>query len=176
MRYTPGLKDCMIRKMVGPDAVSATDLARDVGIHQTTLSRWLRDAGDAASVAACAQGEPDNATPRRPKDWTPEEKWKAVVEAESLTEEQLGGFLRRKGLHEAQTREWRAQTLSGLHARPTPCLAKGSPEVRRVRELEKELDRKEKALAEAAALLVLQKKVRVLWEVADNPTARRSGK
>ena len=83
---------------------------------------------------------------KRPQDWSPEEKLAAVIEAAAVADEDLGAFLRRKGLHEAHLREWRQQVLSGLDKAPTRS-AKHAPQARRVKELEKELRRKEKALA-----------------------------
>lgn len=178
MKYSPGLKSNMVRKMVGPQRVSATALAREVGIPQTTLSRWLQGTGTVAGLplAASAQGSEDIMTSRRPRDWPAEEKLKAVIEAQSLCAEELGAFLRRKGLHEAQLQEWRAIILAGLRGQPVRPSANGSAAGRRIRELERELDRKDKALAETAALLVLQKKAHAIWGDADAPTGKRSGK
>ena len=97
---------------------------------------------------------------KRPQDWTAEEKLQAVIEAAGLPEAELGEFLRRQGLHEAQLQQWRDGVLAGLEQHTKRGSRKSSPEARRVRELERELARKEKALAEAAALLVLKKKAR----------------
>ena len=115
---------------------------------------------------------------RRPRDWAPEEKLQAVIEAQSLGEEELGAFLRRKGLHEAQLHQWRTIILAGLQSQPTRPSSKISAEGRRIRALEKELERKDKdkALAETATLLVLQKKVQALWGDADACTGKKSGK
>lgn len=180
MKYSPGLKSNMVRKMVGPDRVSATALGHDVGIPQSTLSRWLLGAGTgtvaALVVAPSAQGYEDLMTSRRPRDWPAEEKLKTVIEAESLGTEELGAFLRRKGLHEAQLQEWRTIILAGLRGQPARPSANASAEGRRIRELEKELDRKDKALAETAALLVLKKKARAIWGDEDAPTCKKSGK
>ena len=167
----------MVRKMAGPRGVSACSLAREVGIPQSTLSRWLRAAGTVGglSIVPSAEGREKAMTPRRPRDWSPEEKLNAVFEAQALSEEELGAFLRRKGLHEAQLQEWRTLILAGLQGRPERTGAKPSTgEGRRIRELEKELDRKDKALAETAALLVLQKKVRALWGDGDASTGKRN--
>jgi transposase len=169
----------MIRKMAGPGGVSANSLARDVGIPQSTLSRWLKAAGTVGglSIVPPAERREQVMAPRRPRDWPPEEKLNAVFEAQSLSEDELGAFLRRKGLHEAQLQEWRTIILSGLQGNSQRTVAKPSTgEVRRIRELEKELERKDKALAETAALLVLQKKVRALWGDADAPTGKKSGR
>ena len=67
--------------------------------------------------------------------------------------------------------QWRAAALEGLG----PARSKRS-EQRRVQELEKELRRKDKALAEAAALLVLQKKVRAIWGDGDDDTEGKNEK
>ncbi len=49
-------------------------------------------------------------------------------------------------------------------------------DVKRIRTLEKELNRKDKALAETAALLVLKKKVQEIWGDEDDPTTESNGK
>ena len=110
--------------------------------------------------------------PRRPEDWTPEEKLAAIVEARGLAEHELGEFLRRKGLHEAQLRAWSEMATEALNGGRKP--AGKTVEGRRIRDLERELKRKDKALAEAAALLVLRKKLAALWEDEDDSTGRRS--
>ena len=111
---------------------------------------------------------------RRPQEWTPAEKLKAVQEAAELKGEALGAYLRRAGLHEAQLAEWRAAALSGLSegGKAAPRV----PESRRIRTLEQELRRKEKALAETAALLVLRGKMEAFWGVEGDGTKPRRDK
>lgn len=114
---------------------------------------------------------------KRPQDWTAEEKYSVVLEAESLCEEELGAYLRKKGLFESHLREWREQMVSALAKRSSKKIPKSSTEQRKIRDLERELDRKDKALAETAALLVLQKKAQILFGADEaEPTARKSGK
>ncbi len=173
MQYSAGFKARMVRRMVGPQPVSATALSREAGIPQPTLSKWLREAG---TVRPMKDGESSRAAPspvkaKRPQDWTAAEKLEAVVEASRLGEAELGEFLRARGLHREQIEQWRRAAEGGL-GRP----GQAGPEARRVRELEKELRRKDKALAEAAALLVLKKKVREIWGDEDDDTEPRSGK
>jgi transposase len=112
---------------------------------------------------------------KRPQDWTAEEKLQAVIEATGLAEAELGEFLRRQGLHEAQLQQWRDGVLAGLEQHTKRGTKKSSPEARRVRQLERELARKEKALAEAAALLILKKKVRAIWGDEADDTSPKSG-
>jgi hypothetical protein len=168
----------MIQKMTGPGRISANILAHQVGIPQTTLSRWLRDAATLPQAHATAK------TPRtgeivmtkRPADWTPEEKFNLVLEASAIADTELGAFLRRKGVHEAHLTEWRQMMLSALKAQKPQAGGQKAPENRRIRQLESELSRKEKALAETAALLVLQKKVQDLWGAEGNSTPGKNGK
>jgi transposase len=184
MRYSEAFKAKMVQKMSGPDGMSGAALARDVGVAQSTLSRWQRDAGRVAGVSkrkkqqrvrtgsASASG-----AGRRPDDWTAAEKLEAVMEAAGLSDDELGEYLRRKGLHQAQLEQWREQVLESLGGTPRRRGRQAaSPEAKRLRELEKELRRKDKALAEAAALLVLKKKAQAIWGDEDDDTDPRNGK
>ena len=105
---------------------------------------------------------PENEAPKtRSKKWTIKEKARLVVEADGLSSVELGAFLRTEGLHEAQLDEWRATVYGGFKKNPE-SKRQAAADRKRIRELERELNRKEKALAEAAALLVLSKKYRAL--------------
>jgi hypothetical protein len=104
------------------------------------------------------------------------EKLRAVVEAAELSDEDLGAFLRRRGLHEAQLARWREAIAGALDELPkSKARGKPSAEARELAALRKELLRKDKALAEVAALLTLQKKVQALWGDEDDATPTRSG-
>jgi transposase-like protein len=106
--------------------------------------------------------------PRRPEDWNAEERLRAVSEANALSGELLGEFLRREGLHEETLQEWREAALEGL--RPASLAPGGKAERKRIRSLERELLRKDKALAEAATLLILKKKAQEIWGDEDADT------
>ncbi|GFO57663.1 hypothetical protein GMSM_46700 [Geomonas sp. Red276] len=174
MTYTEGFKANMVRRMAGPNAISATALAREVGVPQQSLSRWLRDASVATQPDSSSAHPESVMPPKRPQDRSAEEKLKIVTEAEMIPEEQLGAFLRRNGIHEAQLREWRSMMLSGLQKPPRST--KNSEEAKKIQQLEKELQRKEKALAEAAAIIILKKKVQSIWGGEEEPTDKKNGK
>jgi hypothetical protein len=145
-----------------------------VGIPQSTLSRWLRDAAKAPRSRGIDGETGEINVTKRPADLSPEEKFNVVLEASSIAEADMGAFLRRKGIHEAQLNEWRRMMLAALKSQKAQ--PQKSPENRRIRQLENELNRKDKALAETAALLVLQKKVQDLWGDAESPTPGKSGR
>ena len=104
---------------------------------------------------------------KRPDDRPAEEKLRIVLAAQGLSDEELGVFLREEGIHEAQLEQWREQALGGLRGTPQKSSSRPS---RRIRQLERELARKEKALAEAAALYVLQEKAQAIWGDEDDDT------
>lgn len=167
MEYSEKFKAALVRRMAGPRPVSASALEAEVGVPQPTLSRWLREAG---SVGGMAEDDSKGSTKKRArKSWTATEKMRVLVAAGGVDDARLGEILRREGLHSDDLRRWRDEALQGL----APGRADKSTAVdrTRIRELERELHRKEKALAEAAALLVLRKKLEALhWFEDDAPT------
>jgi transposase len=173
--YSESFRNRMVEKLTGPHAVSANALSAEVGVSQSTLSRWLKGAGTVRRTMPPSDDDTKASPPtKRPQDWTTEEKWALVVEAAAVPQAELGAFLRRKGVHEAQLVEWRKAAMAGLQ-RPSQRERKAANvEKQRVRKLERELQRKDKALAEAAALLVLKKKVQEIWGDEDDDTKPES--
>lgn len=162
----------MIRKLTSPRGPSVYELSAKSGVHQTTLSRWVREGTTLRAPMSSDNDDRGQARPRagrRPQDFSPEEKLRVVQQAGQLDGAELGAFLRREGVHEADLAEWRTQVneaaLAALSGRRQRTV-----EQKRVRKLESELRRKEKALAEAAALLVLAKKAQALWPDEDDDT------
>ena len=153
----------MVQKMTGPNARSANSLANAVGESHSTLLRWLREADTLG-------GMDDN---KHKKKWTAEEKVRVVMEASRLTEEELGAFLRREGVREGQLRQWEESIEEALSA-PGKKKRKKSSEAKKIQELERELRRKDKALAEASALLVLKKKAQAIWGDEDDDTSGKT--
>lgn len=161
--YSEAFKSKMVQRMMGPEGRSAMSLSGETGVSQSSLFKWVRE----AKLRHMGDEHKPTKKEKRPEDWTAAEKLSAVMEGSRLGEAELGEFLRQNGLHETQLTQWRQAALEALAGTKQ---VRASPESRRVRELEKEVQRKDKALAEAAALLVLQKKVRALWGDADDDT------
>jgi transposase-like protein len=167
--YSQGLRARLIQRMSGPRATSATALSKETGVSQQTLSRWLREASTLQVM-----GDRDNETrgSQQPQQWTVEEKLRVVIAAAQLSESELGEFLRREGLHTAQLEEWRHLAMEGAQRAlaGSKKRSKAHPDGKRIRELERDLDRKNRALAEVTALLALQKKIQAIWGDADENT------
>jgi len=163
--YSAKFKEKMVQKMLGPNAETPDSLSAKVGVPKGTLSNWRRDARKVARMSPRTIKKAAPAvekTPRRTQDWSPEERLRVVMESAGMSDEERGVFLRREGLHQAQLDEWRQQVEEAAIEAMRPPRT-NAREARRIRELERELRRKDKALAEAAALLVLSKKAEALW-------------
>lgn len=173
MEYSEAFKAKMVQKMLGPNGKSAGALAAEVGMSQPTLSRWLRKAGSVSSMSGKKRRK--SKAKQDTKQWTQLEKLRAIIEASSLSDEELGAFLRREGIHEAQLNEWKEAARVAFDG-TARRRRKASEDSKRIKELERELRRKEKALAEVSALLVLKKKVNALWGDEDDDTNGRTGK
>ncbi len=97
---------------------------------------------------------------RGAKDWPAEKKLQSVQGYDNQAdEESRGRFLRERGLYSVEIQRWREEMLAGLKRKPN----RKDPKDQRIKELERELHRKEKALAETAALLTLKKTAQQIW-------------
>jgi transposase-like protein len=147
--YSVAFKQKMVQRLTGRNAVSARQLARETGVRAQNLSRWL---GQARSLPLVTdEPKPKPVT----REWTLEQKIRVLAGAASLNGDELAAYLEREGVKFAEFEQWRLALDEGGRA--------SASTTKRIRQLERELARKEKALAEAAALLVLKKKVETLY-------------
>jgi transposase len=174
MLYSYGFRARMLRRMTGPEAISATALAQEVGVSQPTLSRWLKQVRTFPSMV---EEQDSTRQPKSTRQWTATERRQVVAEAASLSDDELGAFLRGKGIHMAELAQWRTEG----NAATAPAAAgkkkrnrQPTSEQRRIRELESKLRRTEKRLREAEALLALQKKIQEIWGDRGDDTPTRS--
>ena len=179
MNYTESFKAKMVQRMAAPHAISAISLSKEVGVSQSQLSRWLRTARNVIPMPKDPISERVVKTIGTARSAS--EKVRLVMAAAALSVDELGTFLRREGVHEAELEQWRAAVLEGGQAAlegggGVPRASSRPGDTRRIKELERELRRKDKALAETAALLVLQKKVREIWGDADDDTDEGNAK
>ena len=141
--------------MMPPNAMSVAQVSRETGVSEQTLYNWrnrFRHEGRAVPADS-----------KNPENWSGENKLAVVIETAALNEEQVAEYCRKRGLYVEQIRRWREAAVAGTETlRPLSAEERRelTQERKKTRKLEKELKRKEKALAEAAALLVLQKKPR----------------
>ena len=158
MNYSPELKEAMLRRMLPPNNESITKIAKEEGISEQTLRNW-RDKARKDGYAAPG-------TDASPEEWSTQDEFLIVVETVGLNETELADYARKKGLYVEQIKAWRdaCMNANGGVAKEAARLNRELKESQKERKkLEKELQRKDKALAEAAALLVLSKKANAIW-------------
>lgn len=173
MTYSLGFKERMVEKMLGPDGSSAHMLSKETGVAKSTLLRWRENAIQRGDVNENSSGKQR----KRRRAHPPKEKIRLVMGAAGLSEEELGAFLRREGLHEADLKRMRAEVLDAAErGLAPPKRQQKSPAEQELKRVKKELARKEKALAETAALLVLRGKLEAfLSEDEDDDTPEKKG-
>ena len=171
-RYSPEFKEALVRKMMPPENVPIMRLAEESGVSYVTLAKW-REEVRSGGEAAPGNGE-------QPDRWSSEDKFLIVLETHSLNEAELGEYCRGKGIFPAEIEEWREACLQAnqrefrkrqelqkeIRSEKKRSRRNGAEETeqkKRNKALEKELLRKERALAETAALLTLRKKAQAIW-------------
>jgi transposase-like protein len=156
--YSAERKESVLKKMLPPNGGSVSELSKEEGISEATLYLWRK--------GARAQGRLMPDSDSTAKGWNSRDKFAAVLETASLNEEELARYCRKRGVYPEQLRAWRkaceqANDWDREHSERHKVQSKA--ERKRFKALERELERKNKALAETAALLVLRKKAAAIW-------------
>ncbi len=158
IRYSDEFKASVVTRMMPPNAVPVSRLSQETGVSDVTLYKWRKTYRD--------RGIAVPGDTRNPENWTAEDKLAVVIETASMNEAQLGEYCRSKGLYAEQISQWKQAALTGYQRNDQ--IEKQQARTRqddqkKIKKLERELNRKEKALAETAALLVLAKKCEAIW-------------
>ena len=149
-RYSIKFKSRAVARLLPPENAAVERVAREIGIGAGTLQRW-RDAAQSMPVSGRA--------------WTAAARLEAVIVTAALDESGKSAWCREHGVYPSELDTWRVSATTAL---AEPEAASASPQAtrqdkKRIKELERELLRKDRALAETAALLVLSKKVAVIF-------------
>ena len=158
-RYSEERKQTILSKLLPPLSLTIAEVSRDEGIGLQTLYNWRAQARQ--------QGHPMPSNHKTPDDWSSETKLATVIETSTLSEAELSEYCRNKGLYVEQIKTWRMDALKGFSSSKQQSLKdkrQQQTDRKQIKQLERELSRKEKALAETAALLVLRKKLDAFWE------------
>jgi transposase-like protein len=144
--------------MMPPHNRTIRELAKAERISEATLYNWRQQARDKGLLMPDADTSPEG--------WAARDKFAAVIESASFTEAELAEYCRKKGIYPEQLARWKiaCERANDWDRERNRELKKGQKKDRnRIRDLERELRRKDKALAETAALIVLRKKVKAVW-------------
>ena len=159
--YSEAVKADVRRRMSPPQRQSVARIAEELGIHVITLYKWRK--------AWRLQGEVVPASEKDPDGWSASDKFTVVLETAGLNATELSAYCRERGLYPEQVERWR-QAATDANEKPVLTLKEQkelerlrAQDQREIKRLKKELTRKDKALAEAAALLLVTKKMQALW-------------
>lgn len=155
MKYSSGMKAAIMKRILPPSNESVSEVSRDTGVSQQTIYNWKKQA---------AEGMLDLGDGRmRPHDRGPGEKLSLLLEGRGTPAEEQGEWLRARGLHSEHLPLWEQELREIVTDKEKKQQQELAELKRKNKELEKDLARKEKALAETAALLTLKKKANAIW-------------
>lgn len=165
--YSPAFKEAALQKAFNRGDLTIAQLAAQLNLNVYTLKNWMSNSRSSKNPSATSASTPSTAA--LPQQWTAEQRLTALNESHGLTGEALSAWCREQGLFSHQLIEWKQ-----AFCQPAASDASTKADKQTLKELtqknqrlNRELTRKDKALAEAAALLVLQKKYQALFEDAD---------
>ena len=149
-RYSKEFKDRAVARMLPPESAPAAALSQEMGVSVATLERW-----HAESLSR----------PASERVWTAAARLQAVIATAAMDEAQRNAWCREQGIFPSDLKQWQESATAALSQ---PEEERASPQEtredrRRIKELERELRRKDKALAETTALLVLSKKLEAIF-------------
>lgn len=163
-KYTDAIKASVLSKALAPNAPGVIELAKEFNIPKGTIYTWISDMKN--NKKKCAQ--------QRPKDQSPASKLQAVMDTLGKTEQEQSAYCRTQGIYSNHIEAWKQQMLESLGSTTSPTDKVSNAKEKEnkaanqriqdeMKQLKKDLNRKDKALAELTALLILKKKADLLW-------------
>lgn len=162
MRYPKELKNSIIAKMLPPNNQSLSQIQQETGVPEGTLKLWRKGIREKGFAAPAGEQQSER--------WSTRDKFLIVVETSTLSEIELAEYCRKKGLYVEQIKYWQENCMqaNGGVAQELALAQRREKEIEKeLKQVKKELQRKESALAETAALLVLRKKAEAIWGPKD---------
>lgn len=150
-RYGQAFKDRAVARLLPPESASVEQISQALGVSVATLERWRADA---------------LATPHRERVWTAAARLQAVITTAVMDEAQRSAWCREHGVYPTELRQWKDNATAALSEAPEERITaqQGREANRRIKALERDLRRKDRALAETTALLVLSKKFEAILQ------------
>jgi transposase-like protein len=153
-KFSEEQKRMWVKKFLTRGNMSIDVFCRENVMSSTALYKWVAIYGRTPDMKPLQ---------RTPQQWTPDEKYKAVIAFDGLDVEEQGAYLRREGVHADHIELWREKMQKSLEPEGHDKRSERGELLYQIQDLQRELTRKEKALAEAAAIIILKKKVESLW-------------
>lgn len=159
-KFTQGFKIQAVEKALNrAEGISILKIAESLDVGYSTLQKWIvKSKNNELETTHLMRKE------KRPQDWNKEERLNMIIKCGSLSEEAISKLCRTQGLFPHHIKQWKQDFSNGIDVNKNTTKQAETKNLRNeIKELKKDLSRKNKALAETAALLVLQKKVNAIW-------------
>ncbi len=154
MKYSSGFKESLLKKVLPPSNRSIAEVAKEAGVSDQSIRNWLKE------VKSDIIDNGNAVINTRRSD---NEKLNLIIEFGAISREKHGEWLRRQGLHSQHITQYKQELHDLMKDKGNKYKKEVQSLKKENRELQKELDRKEKALAEMSALYTLKKKAESLW-------------
>lgn len=162
-RHSQSFKIQVVEKALNRSSQETlAQIADQQGIGYSTLTRWMYQIREGELTD---QSPATPVTEQRPQDWRADQKLQAIIDTERLNEQDKGHYCREHGVYQHQIDHWKQQLMSKTNDSQQAQQHKAQIKALKAenQRLQKELSRKEEALAEAAALMILKKKAHALF-------------
>lgn len=150
MKYSIGFRNGVLKKVLPPENRPVKEIARENGLSEQTIRNWMQQLKN--GTLELMSGETS------PAYRSASEKMRLLLESKQVSDDSIGQWLREHGLHSEHLPLWEQEMLNVVSDKSDKQKEQNAQLLKENRTLKKELARKEKALAEMAALLVLKKK------------------
>lgn len=163
-KFSQSFKKQAVEKALNRQDNTLKEVADSLGVGLSSLSRWILHAKNQEFETSSLNEVKTMNKDKRPQDWSIEERLNMVISCGALSEDALSEYCRAQGIYAHHVQQWKLDFSSGEHSKDKTVPRSELKALKHENKvLKKELNRKDKALAETAALLVLQKKVSEIW-------------
>lgn len=156
-KISASAKQAIIEKVLAKDGRTLREIAKSHNISTSTLSKWLRSYRKYGTIK-------EQGSSKSNYDYSISDKFQHLIATASLDEVALGVYCREQGIYSFQLTEWKEEFMT---PKDTEKQKSNLAELKTLRaenkQLKQEVRRKDSALAEATALLILKKKAALIW-------------
>lgn len=150
MTYSKSVKESVLRRILPPNNEKVAIISEEFGIPKSTITTWLYKA---------RKNTPQAINKSVHSRYSIQDKYQIIMKFSSLQEDVKGSYLREMGLHTQHLNVWNQELKDYMANKKTQDESSNTALKKKIKSLEKELARKEKALAEMATLMALKKKL-----------------
>ena len=154
------MKENLIKKVLTRKGQSLAEIASLSNVGLTTLREWVKKYGEESPILVSKEGS---------KIYGAAQRLEFLLETAKLSEVELGAYCRSHGLYSFQLTDWKNEFMKFSNEKKDPLAREELKALKAEnKSLKQDLNRKNRALAETTALLILKKKADLIWGIEDS--------